>query len=657
MNITIRKKEIILLFFLLAVTAIIYAPASKNKFNNWDDFSYITHNPNIELTKENVNKSFTAGEPHGMYAPLTALSLSVTNHFYQLKPKPYILTNLVFHLCNVLLLFVFLSMISSRPFVPVLVAALFAIHPANAEVVAYAAGRRDVLYVFFYLLCMICYTRSVLGKKNKPSLLFYILSVVFAILSLLSKGQAVTITAILLIIDLFLGKKINDKSIWINKLPFLLPTIFVTYKIFHAPLHAVGSFPAMSFLEHINIDVVTPFQHVIYACTMFAQYVIKSIIPYHLSLIHSYPTENGYYAIPNIYYFYTLLFVCFAYFFIRLTIKIFSKSTIQKGVNRDKVTNSLVWFGVMFFSINMVMLLQIIRNSYSIMNDHYMYFASIGVLFVVSEITIKQLQKKHRTILVIGLVFYFMFLSYLTTERVGVFKNAITVWSDVIKKYPEEYTAYYNRGLEYNEQENYDKALIDFNMTVRLNPGYAKARMYRAIIIDRRGNHLEALNDLNIAISLDSTHALFFLNRGCVLQNLGKFSESINDLNKAISLKPSYDLAFINRAMDKVALKDYPGAIVDCDSAIAIKQHPRYYHIRAVSKKMLGNYDRAIVDLNESILLNNNFIPAYIERAYNYFYLKEYDKAVADCEQVLRMEPGNQQANQLLKNMGYAMNK
>src|SRR5258706_14255643 len=130
--------------------------------------------------------------------------------------------------------------------------------------------------------------------------------------------------------------------------------------------------------------------------------------------------------------------------------------------------------------------------------------------------------------------------------------------------------------------------------------------MYKAIIIDRRGNHLEALDDLNIAISLDSTYAPFFLNRGCVLQNLGKFNESINDLSKAISLKPSYDLAFINLAMDKVALKDYLGAIVDCDSAIAIKQQPRYYHIRSISEKMLGNYNKAIIDLNECILQNNN---------------------------------------------------
>ena len=167
-----KRKELALLVLLLFITALLYFPALENKFNNWDDYPYITHNPNIELNKENVSKSFITGEPHGMYAPLTALSLSVTHHFYQLDPKPYILTNLILHLCNVLLLFVFLSMIGSSPFVPVLSAALFALHPANAEVVAYASGRRDVLYVFFYLLCLIFYTSSELGKKNKSYLFF-----------------------------------------------------------------------------------------------------------------------------------------------------------------------------------------------------------------------------------------------------------------------------------------------------------------------------------------------------------------------------------------------------------------------------------------------------------------------------------------------------
>lgn len=558
-------KKFIPIILVITVTTLLYLPALNNQFNNWDDYVYITSNNQIELNWTNVSNSFLHGETHGMYVPLTALSNSITYHFFKLNPKPYIAINLIIHLCNIVLLFIFLSKILKSSFVPLVVTTIFALHPLNVEVVAYAAGRRDVLFVFFYLLSIIFYIDSITKKR----ITYYLISIAFAILALLSKGNALTIVATLFIIDLFLGKRFKDKSVWLNKIPFLLLSIITIYKINNAIMYAVGSsgiFTDISFEKTVSI---TPFQHIIYACTAFMQYIARLIIPYNLSLVHSYPIKDHGYFIPTSYYIYSLSFVLLIFSFIRIA-------------RRKRV----IAFGILFYVINIVLLLQIIRNSYALTNDHYAYFAGIGIFLVVAE-GLNILYNKYKVFTYVLLSVYFVFLGFYSSERIKVFKNSITLWKDVAEKYPNDKTANYNLAVFYDNRQDYDRALLYYSKTINVDPNNTDAAMNRAVIFAKNGNLKDALNDLNVAILIDSSKAKPYMNRGCVLQGLKRFDESINDFNKAISLQPSYDLAFINRAVSKIALNDFKNAVVDCDSAISVNKNPRYYQIRDVASNAM----------------------------------------------------------------------
>ena len=52
-----------------------------------------------------------------------------------------------------------------------------------------------------------------------------------------------------------------------------------------------------------------------------------------------------------------------------------------------------------------------------------------------------------------------------------------------------------------------------------------------------------------------------------------------------------------------------------------------------------GNYDRAIADLNEAIRLNPKSSSAYNSRAVGYKAKGDYDRAVADLNEVIRLKP------------------
>ena len=241
------NKQFVYLAILLIVTTVLYLPSLNNKLNNWDDAAYLQSNPHIQLTKDNVERSFLQGEAHRMYAPLTALSNSITYNYFGLNPKPYILTNLIIHLFNIILIFIFISLLIKNPFIPIFTAALFALHPMQAEAVGMASGRRDVLYVFFYLLCLIFYILWLDRKKHY--VINYILSLFFALLAFFSKGQALTIPFTLVLISLFMSRKWNSRSFWIDKLPFFLLTAVIAIKVFSAPQYAEGFFTSRSYLD------------------------------------------------------------------------------------------------------------------------------------------------------------------------------------------------------------------------------------------------------------------------------------------------------------------------------------------------------------------------------------------------------------------------
>jgi len=555
------NKQFKYLVLLLVVTTFLYLPSLKNKFNNWDDAAYILSNPHIELNKANVEKSFLQGEVHRMYAPLTALSNSIVYHFYGLNPRPYILINLIIHLCNIILIFIFISLIIKNPYVPLITAVLFALHPMQVESVAYAAGRRDVLYVFFYVLCLIFYIRSL--ERKKLHVIKYVLSLLFALLALLSKGQALTIPFTLVLISMFMDRKWNSKSFWLDKLPYFLITAVIAYKIFSAPQYAAGGFTNSSYMDS-SIPVVN---RIVYAVYGFVQYIILLLVPYKLSLVHPYPEIDGKYIIPGLYYFYIIIFSGLIYFFFRYARK-----------------NKFLWFGLAFFAVNIFMLLQLIPNSYGIMNDHYVYFAGVGIFFIIGKNVSDKLQnKKYVAVLVFVFIIYSIILSVLSFQRINVFKDSVTVWGDVIAKYPECYMAYNNRGLAnydkglinkamndytkaielkpdyaapynnrgvvYNDQRMFDKAITDYRQAIELAPNYADAYYNRANTLASQGLFFIAITDYTKAIELNPDNAMSYNNRGAIYNDEGLYDKAIDDYTKAIELTPDYALAYNNRGL------------------------------------------------------------------------------------------------------------
>jgi len=87
---------------------------------------------------------------------------------------------------------------------------------------------------------------------------------------------------------------------------------------------------------------------------------------------------------------------------------------------------------------------------------------------------------------------------------------------------------------------------------------------------------------------------------------------------------------------------DYDRAIQDTDQAILLNpDEPSFYYTRGLAYKRKGDFDHAIQEFNEAIRLNPNFERAYYDRGNAYIDKEEYDRAIQDLNEAIRLNPNN----------------
>ena len=184
----------LLLLFVLAI----YGQVLDHQFTAWDDHGYVDRNPYVlrGLEWTTFHWAFTSGS-HSNYHPLTWLSHMLDIELFGLWAGGHVFTNLLLHGLNVFLLWRLIGNLTGRAGVAFVVALLFAIHPLNVEAVANISQRKSVLSTCFGLLAILAYV----DYARRGSAWRYLLALLWAVLSLLSKALFVTLPCLLLLLD------------------------------------------------------------------------------------------------------------------------------------------------------------------------------------------------------------------------------------------------------------------------------------------------------------------------------------------------------------------------------------------------------------------------------------------------------------------------
>ena len=169
-------------------------------------------------------------------------------------------------------------------------------------------------------------------------------------------------------------------------------------------------------------------------------------------------------------------------------------------------------------------------------------------------------------------------------------------------------TTYYEKGNNYYEQGDYDRAIEKYNMAVILNPQFLEAYFNRALCYYNKKNYDKSIEDYTRAVEIDSDNPLIYNNRGDAYYRKQDFEKAIADYDKAISLNPDYLKAHYNRGLAYACLQDYESAVQNFTKVTEIDPNfAEAYNARGLAYEYMENFDDATKDYEKAVELNPEF--------------------------------------------------
>lgn len=139
----------------------------------------------------------------------------------------------------------------------------------------------------------------------------------------------------------------------------------------------------------------------------------------------------------------------------------------------------------------------------------------------------------------------------------------------------------------------------------------------------------------------DQLEAEKHFNEGYQLAEDQHFDAALEEYNEAIRLNPSFPEAYNNRGVIYMNYEDYQAAIDDFTRSIELENTQLYlpYSNRADALILTQQYDRALADCDQAIELNPEFPSAYQNRGRVHFYTGQLELAQQDFSRVIELDP------------------
>lgn len=586
----------------------VFIPVLSADFVEWDDPAYIINNPYIkDLSWDSFVQIFKVREFEGNYHPLSLISHAIDDAIGGLNPLYYHLHSLLLHLLNVALVFWFVKLLTHRWEIAFITALLFGIHPMHVESVAWATERKDVLYVFYLMLGLVSY----MYYTTKTKLVYYILAMVFLVLSGLSKGQSVVFPIILVLIDYF-RNELSWRSLF-TKAPFFL--ISLIFGLLAITVQSEGG--ASNTFEQIGG------RHKFFIAGYgILTYTIKSLIPFKLSAFHPFPDiNNGWWP----WYIYASAFVL-------ISLLVFTTIRYHK--------QKWLMFGLGVFLVCIIPVSQIIPVGRTIIAERYTYLAYLGLFFALAYFLVEKtkLFEEGKKIPILVFCSYLVFLSVYAYSRSTVWQSSVSLWTDVTEKYPDHHVAYANRASFYNKIGQLKASVRDYKLCSERSLDNPACPNSEGLMLRTLNKFPEAMEAFNRSLEIDSNYYPALMNRGMLLSFLGNDSAALRDMNRLVELDPDTAISFLFRAVVFEKLNLLDDAIKDY-SILIIRQpyNAGLYSNRGLVLFKKGDIEAAENDYTTAINFNPDYPEPYYRRSRLYWFLEEKEKAIEDVKKAIEL--------------------
>jgi tetratricopeptide (TPR) repeat protein len=603
-NFLVNNREPIVFAVITALVLVIYWQTTGFDFINLDDNLYVYDNPAVlsGLNWDSIRWAFSAFHSANWH-PITWLSHMLDVQLLGVNPGGYHATNILLHLINSCLTFVVFKRMTGCFVKSAIVAALFAVHPAHVESVAWIAERKDVLSTLFFLLTTWAYLvyasdaakgGGAVGSNssvlNRLLSVRYLTVIVLFALGLMSKPMLVTLPFVLLLLDYWPLKRINAAKdlprVIVEKIPLLLLSAASSYVTILAQrrVEAVES-----------LDVLPISLRLANALVAYAKYVGMMFYPTRLAVWYPYDREFPIWHIVV-------------------------SATVIVGV-----TGICLWqarsrryllVGWLWFLGTLVPVIGILQVGGQSMADRYTYIPFFGLFIMVVWGVSDAIEKLglDGKVLAIGFALVVVTLAVVGFNQVRLWRDSETLYTHTLAVTTNNFLISHNLCHYLTSHDRLDEAEPLCRAAIAINPRYSNGYNTLGIIQFKPNQPAEAEKTFLQTLVINPDDPLTLANLSVTQSILGKPEEAELNLQKAAIL-----------GADSVDPKLWISALNDIAYAYNSK----------------GNYDKAADMLYRLLVLIPNDLPARGNLAVTLSKAKRFDEAQKLIDSLVRDAPND----------------
>jgi len=243
-----------------------------------------------------------------------------------------------------------------------------------------------------------------------------------------------------------------------------------------------------------------------------------------------------------------------------------------------------------------------------------------------------------------GYYAYQMTTAYVQNYSLGY--QTIEECNDKLSRNHDDFKGYYCRGRLFYARGEYTKAVADFTDAIRLRKDHAFTYAQRAATYNKLGKYDQAIADCDVQIGLERNVAGLH-NRAEAYMGKRDWPNALKDADEFLAKYPGdFDMTLL-RAKVLYQLDRLDDADTACTRAISLSnQNADAYSFRARINFRRHLMEKALADCNEAIRLNRD-ANSYYFRSLIFANQKNYEAAMSDIEAFLDLKPNNASASKV----------
>lgn len=493
-----------------------YLPALRGQFL-WDDDGHVTR-ADLRSLGGLLRIWFEVGATQ-QYYPVLHSAFWLEHRLWGDAPLGYHLVNLLQHAANACLF----ALVLRRLAVPGawFAAALFALHPACVESVAWISEQKNTLSALFYLSAALAWLRFDDDRRPRS----YALASALFVLALLTKTVTASLPAALLVVAWWRRGRLDWRRDVLPLLPWFAAGAAMGLLTAHFESELIG---AKGSAFELGVGA-----RLLLAARVPWHYVASLVWPFDLTFI--YPRWNVDAA------------VWWQWLFPLATLGALGGAAWRARLgNRGWLAAALLFGGTLFPVLGFV---NVYPFLFSFVADHFAYLANLALFALAGAGAAFAVARFGRGAALGAFLAVLGGLFALTWSQAGIYRDEATLWRATLARNPDCWLAHNNLALVLAADGERADAVTHLEAALRLRPDFPEGLNNLAGQLVDAGRAAEAKPIADRALALLPKFPAALNTRGRAALALGDVAAAERDFTAAVQLDPRFVNAWCNRGV------------------------------------------------------------------------------------------------------------